>query len=82
MHYLGIVCHAEMNAIVNALPNNDLSDCTLYVGLHPCNECTKLIIQSGIKEVFYFRIKKEQSVEIRASKRMIKEAGIRFRFEN
>ena len=74
-----IVCHAEMNAIVNALPNNDLSDCTLYVGLDPCNECTKLL---GIKEVFYFRIKKEQSVEIRASKRMIKEAGIRFRFEN
>ena len=52
LYYLfDIVCHAEMNAIINAIPNkvsNDLSDCTLYVGLHPCNECTKLIIQSGI----------------------------------
>ena len=75
-----------MNAIINAIPNkvsNDLSDCTLYVGLHPCNECTKLIIQSGIKEVFYLSDKKQNDdVDMKASKKMIEHAGIRFRFEN
>ncbi|MBN3289192.1 DCTD deaminase, partial [Polypterus senegalus] len=40
------VCHAELNAIIsrNAV---DLKGCTIYVTLFPCNECAKLIIQSG-----------------------------------
>ena len=38
------VVHAEANAILNA--QGSLDGCTLYVGLFPCNECTKLIIQS------------------------------------
>ena len=29
--------------------------CTMYVALFPCNECTKMILQAGIKEVVYFR---------------------------
>ncbi len=29
----------------------DGKDCTIYVALFPCNECAKLIIQAGIKEV-------------------------------
>ncbi len=31
-----------------------------------CNECTKLIIQSDIKEVFYFSDKKQNDVGVRA----------------
>ena len=27
----------------------------MYVALFPCNECTKMILQSGIKEIVYFR---------------------------
>ena len=42
------VVHAEQNAIMNSHVK-DLSGCTLYVTLFPCNECGKLIIQSGIK---------------------------------
>uniref|UniRef100_A0A3P9BF45 Deoxycytidylate deaminase n=1 Tax=Maylandia zebra TaxID=106582 RepID=A0A3P9BF45_9CICH len=47
------VCHAELNAIVNASANADVKGCTMYVTLFPCNECTKLIIQAGLKEVVY-----------------------------
>lgn len=43
------VVHAEANAILAA--KEDLSDSTLYCTLFPCNECAKLIIQSGIRTV-------------------------------
>ncbi|MBO4667283.1 MAG: dCMP deaminase family protein, partial [Bacilli bacterium] len=45
------VVHAEPNAILNS--NSKTQGCTLYVSLFPCNECAKLIIQSGIKEIVY-----------------------------
>ena len=44
------VCHAEVNAVLNK-NSADVHGCTIYVGLFPCNECAKMIIQSGIKEV-------------------------------
>ena len=47
------VCHAEMNAIMNK-NSQSLHGATLYVTMYPCNECAKLIIQSGIREVVYF----------------------------
>ena len=47
------VCHAEFNAILNTRNGSALKGCTLYVTLFPCNECTKAIIQKGIKEVIY-----------------------------
>ncbi|XP_059500840.1 deoxycytidylate deaminase isoform X2 [Stegostoma tigrinum] len=40
------VCHAELNAILNK-NSADVKGCTMYVALFPCNECAKLIIQSG-----------------------------------
>lgn len=43
------ICHAEANAIVSA--SESLVGHTLYATLFPCNECAKLIIQSGIKAV-------------------------------
>lgn len=46
------VCHAEMNAIMNKNEAN-LNNCTMFVSLFPCNECAKLIIQSGIKKLVY-----------------------------
>merc|ERR1719394_972897 len=47
------VCHAEMNAIMNK-NSASVEGCTMYVALFPCNECAKLIIQAGIKEVIYY----------------------------
>jgi len=49
------VCHAEMNAITNAANKPDLDGATMYVSLFPCNECAKLIVQVGIKEVVYLQ---------------------------
>ena len=48
------VLHAEANAITKvAKSNNSSQDSTLYVTSAPCMECSKLIIQSGIKRVVY-----------------------------
>lgn len=48
------VLHAEANAITKvARSNNSADGATLYVTSSPCMECSKLIIQSGIKRVVY-----------------------------
>lgn len=52
-----LVCHAELNAISNCLAPEKLQDSTIYVSLFPCNECAKLIVQSGIKKVVYLNDK-------------------------
>ena len=46
------VCHAEMNAILNK-NQAECSGSTIYTTLYPCNECAKLIIQSGIENVIH-----------------------------
>jgi dCMP deaminase len=72
------ICHAELNAVINKI-SADLYDCRLYVALFPCNECAKVIIQAGIKEVIYLSDKYGQTDPVRASKRMFKAAGVRCR---
>jgi len=48
------VLHAEANAITKVAKSNNSSDgATLYVTTSPCLECSKLIIQSGIKRVVF-----------------------------
>lgn len=50
------VLHAEANAITKiARSNNNADGATLYVTDSPCIECSKLIIQAGIKRVIYNR---------------------------
>ena len=56
--------------------NTNLDDCTLYVSLFPCNECAKLIIQSGIKKVIYFDDKYACTEHTQASKIMLQKAGV------
>jgi dCMP deaminase len=49
------VLHAEANAITKvAKSNNSSENSTLYITAAPCMECSKLIIQAGIKRVVYF----------------------------
>ncbi|MGE4584658.1 MAG: dCMP deaminase family protein [Sphaerochaeta sp.] len=72
------VCHAELNAILNSI-SNSLKGCTLYVGLFPCNECAKAIIQSGIKEVVFLSDKYAQEDNTKASKRMFDQTGVTYR---
>lgn len=73
-----LVCHAEVNAILNKNAV-DLRNCSIYVGLFPCNECAKVIIQSGIKEVIYMSDKHAHKISTIASKRMLDAAGILYR---
>ena len=48
------VLHAEANAITKvARSNNSSEGSTLYVSTSPCMECSKLIIQAGIKRVVF-----------------------------
>ena len=51
------VVHAEANAILNK-NSADLKNTTLYTTLFPCNECAKLIIQAGIKKIYYLSDKR------------------------
>ncbi|XP_065810924.1 deoxycytidylate deaminase isoform X2 [Labrus bergylta] len=72
------VCHAELNAIMNT-NGADVKGCSMYVTLFPCNECAKLIIQGGIKEVIHPSDMYEDRDEFKASKSMLEVAGIKLR---
>ena len=72
------VCHAELNAILNNI-GMDLHGCKIYTALFPCNECTKAIIQAGIREVIYLSDKYSGNDMSKASKRMLEKAGVRYR---
>ena len=72
------VCHAELNAILNNIGMN-LAGCRIYTALFPCNECTKAIIQAGIKEVIYLSDKYNGTDVSLASKRMLNTARIGYR---
>ncbi len=72
------VCHAELNAVLNSI-TYDLRDCRLYVALFPCNECTKVIIQSGIREIIYGCDKYAGPESDVAAKRLLSAAGVKTR---
>ncbi|EDV96596.1 probable deoxycytidylate deaminase [Drosophila grimshawi] len=69
------VVHAEANAILNG-NGASLDGTRLYTTLFPCNECTKLIIQSGIRNILYISDKYSDKPTYRASKRMLNAVGI------
>ena len=71
------VVHAELNAILNA-SGRDLRGSRVYVALFPCNECAKAIIQSGVKEVVYLSDKYANTPGVKASKRMLDAAGVKY----
>jgi dCMP deaminase len=75
------VAHAERNALDNAF--TDTRGATLYTTLCPCNECSKSIIQKGIKRVVTNQmLDKDQSVRMNfeVSLAMFKEAGVDLKF--
>jgi dCMP deaminase len=72
------VCHAELNAILNNI-GMDLSGCRIYTALFPCNECSKAIIQSGIKEIVFLSDKYDGTDVSIASKKMLDTAGVAYR---
>ena len=73
------VCHAEMNAILNYRGSRkDLEGAKIYVDLFPCNECAKIIIQSGIKKVVYLSDKYADSENNIASRKLFDTCGIEY----
>ena len=69
---LPYVLHAEANAITKvARSNNSSEGATLYVTASPCMECSKLIIQAGIKRVVY-----GEEYRIMDGIELLKKAGI------
>ncbi len=66
------VLHAEANAISKVARSHNSSDgATLYVTASPCIECSKLIIQAGIKRVIY-----GEEYRIMDGVELLKRAGI------
>jgi len=70
------VCHGELNAILN-YTGTTLKGSRIFVGLFPCNECTKAIIQSGIKEIIYLEDKYANTDSVKASKLMLEMSGVK-----
>lgn len=70
------VVHAETNALLNTTAPT--KGATLYVSLFPCNECAKLIIQSGISHIVYMSDKHKGTPSDIASKRMLDAANITY----
>ena len=74
------VCHAELNAILNYRGSKkDLESAKIYVDLFPCNECAKIIIQSGIKEVIYLSDEDDGKPTNIAAKMLFKTCGVSYR---
>lgn len=71
------VTHAELNAILN-YRGGSLEGAKIYVTLFPCNECAKAIIQAGIKTLVFREDKYADTPSVRASKRMLDAAGVRY----
>ncbi len=71
------VAHSELNAILN-YRGGSLEGSKLYVTMFPCNECAKAIIQAGIRTIIYAEDKYAETPAVRASKRMLNAAGVRY----
>jgi len=66
------VLHAEANAITKVAKSNNSSEgATLYVTSSPCMECSKLIIQAGIKRVVF-----SDAYRLQDGVMLLKQAGI------
>lgn len=56
------VLHAEANAILKvARTTNNANGATLYLTNSPCKDCSKLVLQAGIKRLVYLHKYKDES---------------------
>jgi len=61
--------HAENNALIK---NGDKRGMALFVSTTPCIDCAKLIINSGIKSVYYYK-----EYRIKEGKQILEKVGIK-----
>ena len=76
--YLYVV-HAEVNCILNVNNFELIRDGTIYTTLFPCNECAKVIIQTGVREIVYLGDKYLGTETDKASKKMFDSACVKYR---
>ncbi|KAI5107648.1 deoxycytidylate deaminase, partial [Silurus meridionalis] len=69
------VCHAELNAIVNKT-SVDVKGCTIYVTLFPCNQCARILIQSGVRNLVYLSNKRKDRPDTNVSNKLLDTAGV------
>ena len=72
------ICHAEINAILN-FRGTTLESSTIYVDLFPCYECTKAIIQAGINQIVYYRLRNPESEKHKIALKMLNSCGVKIR---
>lgn len=70
-------CHAELNAIANKNCES-VKDCTIYVIQFPCCECAKILIQSGIKKVYFLNEETFDYTDSKAACRMFDAVNIEY----
>lgn len=71
------VIHAEANALLNTVA--DSKGCEIFVTLHPCNECAKLMIQGGVKRVTYLSDKHKGVDAFVAARKLLEVTGVEVR---
>jgi len=71
-----------MNAVFYKSSMINVKDCTLYVTRFPCIECSKIIIQSGIKEVVYLTDPKNGKKKDVVTKSLFNASGVRIKRHN
>jgi dCMP deaminase len=73
--------HAERNAIYNSARTGiPIANCRMYVGLHPCAECARAIIQVGLASVHTFAPPQSDRIfshSFEIAKTMFAEAGVK-----
>ena len=56
--------HAEMNAIAQAAKNGaSIKDAAIYITHTPCIHCLKVLVNTGIKEIYYEKSYKLQTLD-------------------
>ena len=69
------VCHAELNAIINC-ERKELIGAKIYTTSYPCYNCAKMIIQAGIKDVYYLDDPHSNHILIKAAKNLFELTNI------
>jgi deoxycytidylate deaminase len=55
-----------------------LKDCAIYTTFFPCNECVKIVIQAGIKKIYYLMDDKPEKLYMKSSRKLLEMAGYKF----
>ena len=71
-HEICMASHAEQNAIIQAAYHGiAIKDAVIYCTTHPCSICAKMIINAGIKKIYYV-----EGYPDELGKKLLDEAGI------